>query len=296
MKLTSQLTALREKTRGLSAPERARHCCDLARQLEKAGEYEAACEALNEFWPKRNGSLSLTELDEAARAEVLQRVGALSGWLGSTDQTEGSQETAKNLITQSIDLFQHLGLSERAAEARGDLALCYWREGSYDEARATLTEALDSLGEKESELRALLLIRAGIIEERTQQLHEAMRLYNQAAPLLDQSEDHALKGQFHNEYGLVFRRLAAPENREDYLDRALMEYTAASFHFELAGNTRYLARVENNLGYLFFTIRKYDEAHKHLDRARRFFFAQNDVGAVAQVDDTRARTLLAEGR
>src|SRR5437016_11476551 len=75
-----------------------------------------------------------------------------------------------------------------------------------------------------------------------------------------------------------------------------MEYTAASFHFELAGNTRYLARVENNLGYLFFTIGKFDEAHKHLDRARHLFFAQNDVGAVAQVDDTRARTVLAEGR
>src|SRR5437588_1687252 len=296
MKLTSQLTALREKTRGLSAPERARHCCDLARQLEKAGEYEAACEALSEFWPKRNGSLSVNDLDEATRAEVLLRVGALAGWLGSTDQAAGNQETAKDLITQSIDLFQHLGLSERVAEARGDLALSYWREGSFDEARITLVEALDSLGEKDSDLRALLLIRAGIIEERTQQLHEAMRFYNEAAPLLDRSEDHALKGQFHNEYGLVFNRLAAPENREDYLDRALMEYTAASFHFELAGNIRYLARVENNLGYLFFTIGKYDEAHKHLDRARHFFFAQNDVGAVAQVDDTRARTLLAEGR
>jgi len=296
MNLTAQLTALRDETRGLTPVERARHCCDLARQLEKAGEYEAACEALNEFWPKRNGSLKLNDLDEATGAEVLLRVGALAGWLGSTDQAAGNQETAKDLITQSIDLFQHLGLSERVAEARGDLALSYWREGSFDEARITLVEALDSLGEKDSDLRALLLIRAGIIEERTQQLHEAMRFYNEAAPLLDRSEDHALKGQFHNEYGLVFNRLAAPENREDYLDRALMEYTAASFHFELAGNSRYLARVENNLGYLFFTIGKYDEAHKHLDRARHLFFALNDAGAVAQVDDTRARTLLAEGR
>src|SRR5437870_5453874 len=296
MKLTSQLTALREETRGLTVVERAIRCCDVAKQLEKAGEYEAACESLSEFWPERDGPLNLTELDEAARAEVLLRVGALAGWLGSTDQTEGSQETAKDLITQSIDLFQHLGLSERVTEARADLALCYWREGSYDEARATLAEALDSLGEKDSDLRALLLIRAGIIEARTQQLHEAMRLYSEAAPLLDRSEDHALKGAFHNGYGSVFQRLATPENREDYLDRALMEYTAASFHFELAGNTRYLARVENNLGYLFFTIGKFDEAHKHLDRARRFFFALSDMSMIAQVDDTRARTLLAEGR
>src|SRR5204863_2715953 len=94
----------------------------------------------------------------------------------------------------------------------------------------------------------------------------------------------------------IWKGLAAPENREDYLDRALMEYTAASFHFELAGNTRFLARVENNLGYLFFTIGKYAEAHKHLDRARRLFFALSDMSMISQVDDTRARTLLAEGR
>src|SRR5437867_8848823 len=198
MKLTSQLTALRKETRGLTMVERAKRCCDLAVQLEKAGEYEAACEALSEFWPEREGLLNLTELDEAAKAEVLQRVGVLSGWLGSTDQTEGSQETAKDLITQSIDLFQRLGLPERVAEARGDLALCYWREGSYDEARTTLVEVLDSLGEKDSELRALFLIRAGVIEAQSQQLHEAMQFYNEAAPLLDRSEDHALKGTFHN--------------------------------------------------------------------------------------------------
>ena len=296
MNLTAQLAALREETRGLTAVERARRCCDLAMQLEKAGEYEVACEALSEFWPKRDRPLNLNDLDEATRAEVLLRVGALAGWLGGTDQTEGSQETAKNLITRSIDLFQRLGLSERVAEARGDLALCYWREGSYDEARITLADAINLLGNENSDLKASLLIRAGIIEERTRQLHEALRLYNQAAPLLETSEDHALKGAFHNEFGLVFKHLAVPENREDYLDRALMEYTAASFHFEQAGNTRYLARVENNLGYLFFKIGKYEEAHKHLDRARHLFLSLSDVGAVAQVDETRARTLVAENR
>ena len=296
MKLSAQLTALREETRGLTRNERARRCCDVARQLEKAGEYDEACEALRQFWPERDGPLNLNGLDEATRAEVLLRVGALAGWLGSTDQAAGNQETAKNLITQSIDLFQQLGLAERVAEARGDLALCYWREGSFDEARISLVDALDHLGKKESDLRALLLIRAGIIEQRTQQLHEALRFYNEAAPLVDRSKDHALKGSFHIENGLVFRQLAAPEHREDYMDRALMEYTAASFHFELAGNTRYLARVENNLGYLLFTMRKYDEAHKHLDRARHFFFALSDMSMIAQVDDTRARTLLAEDR
>ena len=95
---------------------------------------------------------------------------------------------------------------------------------------------------------------------------------------------------------MLFRRLPH-ENRDDYLDRALIEYAAASFHFEQAGNTRYLASVENNLGFLFFTIGRYQEAHRHLDRARHLFRQTSKIrGTVAQVDETRARTFLAEGR
>src|SRR5437016_4354927 len=295
MKLSSQLTSLREKTRGLATPERARHCCDLAKQLEKAGEYHAACEALSEFWPDRNELRGLNDLDEATKAILFLRVGALSGWLGSTDQAAGNQEKGKDLITKSIEILERLGQTREAAEAHGDLALCYWREGAFDEARIHLANALRVLGGDDSEVTAILLIRAGMVEVDAQRLDRALRLYDEAALLVERSEDHALKGSFHFEYGLVLRRLAAPENREDYLDRALIAYAASSFHYEQAGNERALARVENNLGYLFFTIRKYDEAHKHLDRARRFFFALSDMSMIAQVDDTRARTLLAEG-
>lgn len=295
MNLESKLTALKHRNSDLPLAERAELSCRLAKQFERTGEYEAACEALGEFWPKRDEPPKLDGLDELTTAEVLLRVAALAGCLGSADQTEGSQEAAKNLITHSIEIFEKLGQPARAAEARGDLALCYWREGSYDEARVQLRSALHLLPEGNDELRAILLIRAGIIEERTQRLHEALRFYNEAAPLIERSEDHSLKGAFHNEFGLVFRRLATPENREDYLDRALIEYAAASFHFEQAENHRYLARVENNLGNLYFTIGQYKDAHRHLDRARHLFLELKDIGTAAQVDETRARTLLAEG-
>ncbi len=294
MNLTAQLTALRERTEGVSPSELAKRCCDLAKQLEKVGRYEDACDALSEFWPDRTTSPRLDELDDPTKADVLLRTGSLAGWLGSADQAAGSQEFAKNLITRSVELFEKLGETRRVAEATGDLALCYWREGSYDEARIHLTSALDRLGDADRDLKAVLLIRAGIIEERSQRLQRALHFYNEAEPLVESSKDHALKGAFHSEYGLVFRRLAAPENREDYLDRALIEYAAASFHFEQAGNERYLARVENNLGYLYFTIGHYKDAHTHLDRARSLFLQLRDVGTAAQVDDTRSRVLLAE--
>ena len=292
MNLEAQLTALKNQGRDLTLAERAELSCRLAKQLEKAGEYEAACEALNEFWPERDGPPKLDGLDEPTKAEVLLRVGALAGWLGSADQTTGSQETAKNLITKSIEIFEGLGQSEKAAEARGDLALCYWREGSFDEARIHLDRALELLKNDNSDLKACVLIRAGMVEVDARRLNDALRFYNDAAPLLERSEDHALKGAFHNEFARLFRWFGRAEN----VDRALIEYAAASFHFEQAGNDRYLARVENNLGFLFFTIGRYKDAHQHLDRARHLFLELKDVGTAAQVDDTRARTLLAEGR
>ena len=125
MNLQSQLTALQEQTHGLTAVEGAKLRCRLAKQLEKAGEYEAACEALGEFWPERDEPPKLEGLDEATTAEVLLRVGALAGWLGSAHQAEGSQETAKNLITRSVEVFEELEQAAQVTETRGDLALCY---------------------------------------------------------------------------------------------------------------------------------------------------------------------------
>jgi tetratricopeptide (TPR) repeat protein len=295
MDLTT-LSVSQSANQSLSLSERAQQCCQLAKQFEKAGEYETARDALSEFWPERDGPPMIDGLDHATQAQVLLRTGSLAGWLGSAHQTGGSQESAKNLITQSIRIFEEAGQSQGMAEAHADLALCYWREGAFDEARINLAAALNLLKNDTSELRAVALIRAGLVEVDSRRLNEARRFYNEAAPLLEESNDHALKGTYHNSFGLVLRSLAGAEQREDYFDRALIEYAAASYHFEQAGHHRYRARVENNLGYLFYTIKNFDEAHTHLNRARRLFLDLKDIGGAAGVDETRARSLMAEDR
>jgi CheY-like chemotaxis protein/tetratricopeptide (TPR) repeat protein len=295
MNVKAQLTALKKESNNLPPAARVELSCRVAKQLEKAGKYEAAYEALSDFWPDRNSAPAISELDDLQRAEVLMRIGAIAGWLGSTDQIANGQEKAKDLLTTSVEIFEQMGKSAKEAEARGDLALCYWREGSYDEARVHLTTALHLLPEGNNDLRAILLIRAGIVEAWARRLREALHFYNQASPFVEQSEDHALKGSYHFECGLVLKRLAAPENREDYLDRALIEYAASSFHYEQAGNEIALARVELNLGCLFFKAERYGKAQEHLNVARHLFLKLKDAATAAQVDDTRARTLLAQG-
>jgi CheY-like chemotaxis protein/tetratricopeptide (TPR) repeat protein len=294
MSLEAELTALKTQN-NLPFAERAAVSCRLAKRFEKVGKYELAREALVEFWPDRNESPKLDGLDALQQAEILLRIGAIAGWLGSTDQIAGGQETAKNILTISIELFEQLETADKVSEARGDLALCYYREGSFDEARVQLRTALHILPEGNDDLEAILLVRAGIIEERTRRFNDALEFYKRAAPLVERSDDHGLKGSFHFEYGHVLGWLAAPENRQDYLDQALIEYAASSFHYEEAGNELALARVELNLGFLFFKVGRYSQAHEHLNLARHLFLKLRDSATAAQVDDTRARTLLAQG-
>src|SRR5947207_15900538 len=99
MNLEAQLTALKTENRNLPLTERAALSCRLAKQLEKAGKYELAYEAFAEFWPNRDESPRLEGLDSLQQADVLLRIGVIAGWLGSTDQTAGGQETAETILT-----------------------------------------------------------------------------------------------------------------------------------------------------------------------------------------------------
>jgi CheY-like chemotaxis protein/Tfp pilus assembly protein PilF len=280
----------------LTRDKRARLRCRLAKELEDAGSYDAAREAMGELWPEVEGRPVLDELSEEVVAEVVLRVGVLTGWLGSTRQIEGAQETAKNLIHESIARFEALQKTEKVAEAQMELGPCYWREGALDEARVWLNEALSRLPDTASDVKAVTLSRLATVEKVSNRLNDALHLFKQAAPLFEACGNHSIKGRFHNSYANLLVVLGRGEGRQDYIDQALIEYTAASFHFEQAGHTRYQACVENNLGFLFCTIKRFAEAHEHLDRAQALFTSMKDDVHTAQVDDTRAKVLLAEGR
>lgn len=280
----------------LTRSARALLHCRVARQLESQGDYEAARKAVSELWRRVGERPTLEGLDEITKGEVLLRVGVLTGWIGSVKQINGAQETAKNLITESIAIFECLRSKTRVAEAQIDLAYCYWREGALDEGRVMLREAISQLAEGDLELKAIAFLRSVIIEETANCRNEALRISSEAAPLFDVIENHALKGKFHNEFAIVLKNLGADENRADYIDRALIEYSASSYHFGEAGHLRYQACVENNLGMLFWKAGRHSDAHDHLDQAQALFTKLKDEVHLAQVDETRARVMLTEGR
>ena len=283
--------------RALDINERAQFQCQTAADLEQRGQYEAARDALADLWRGIGQRPELTGLSELTSGEVLLRAGTLSGWFASAIQDKDNQEAAKDLISESITRFEALGEITKASDALSELGFCYWREGRYDDARVIYSDALNRLAAQDDpEIRGKILIRLVLVESGNGRYTDSLRILTDAAEMFAASTNDALKGKFHNDLACVLIRLGEAEHRPDYIDRAIIEYTAASIHFERAGHTSYFARAENNLGFLLHTVGRYDEAHEHLNRARHLFIAESDRGSVAQVDETRARVLLAQGR
>ncbi|HEX8720211.1 MAG TPA: tetratricopeptide repeat protein [Pyrinomonadaceae bacterium] len=278
-----------------STPAGALGLCREAADLIQKGQYEAACEAMGELWPGVGRRPEHAKMPPAVEAEVLLQCGTLSGWLGTVRNVPGAQERAKDLLSEALRTFRERGMTAKVSEAQYELGICYWRLGQHDEARVVMREALRPLKEADTELKAKILIRRTLVEISENRYHEAFDILREAEPVFELVGD-ALKGRWHGQKGLVLRRLATAERRPEYADRAILEYTAAIFHYEQAGHERHCATNLNNLAFLLYKLGRYGDAHEHLDRACSILVRLKDLGTLAQFEETRARVLAAEGR
>ena len=277
----------------LTADERALLRCRVAADLIHTGQYEQAQESLGELWRSAGARPNLEGLEETTAAEVLLQCGSLTGCLGASKPIAGAQDTAKDLISEALRIFEAHGLQARAAEAEYELGVCYWRSGAFDEARVVLRDAVSRLSEGDIEQKAKVLIRSTVVEVSAGRYNDALKILDEAQPVFTVASD-ALKGRWHNQRAVVLQQLGTAEGLLDYFDRAIIEYTAAIFHFEQSGHERYSGNAENNLAFLLYKLGRYEEAHGHLDRAQRIFTKLEDAGNLAQVRETRARVFLAE--
>jgi tetratricopeptide (TPR) repeat protein len=282
------------ETTTLSCDQRAELRCQLAKGYEDTGDYEEARQVMSELWQHLGDRPKVEGLAQSTAAEVLLRVGVLTGWIGSKQQIPDAQETAKDFISESISTFE--SFSEiKVAEAQTELALCYWRTGDYDEARLILNELLAKI-RIDDEVKAKALLRLAIVEYSEERYSEALEILTDNVELFEKITNPALKGSYHNNLANLWMAMGKSKNREDYTDRAFVELAAASYYFEEAGHKSYLANVENNLGYLYFKAGNFKEAHDHIKRACRILASLKDKTNLGQFQESHARVFLAEGR
>jgi tetratricopeptide (TPR) repeat protein len=264
--------------------------CERVSELIYSGQFEEAKEELGLLWPGLGERPDL-EFNSLLNAELLLQCGTLTGWLGSAKQID-AQEEAKNLITEALEIFQKINNQTKVAECQYELGMCYRRTGALDEARIVLQKAMELAAQEQ---RGKVLIRQALVETWSGRNHEALQMLENARSSFE-SYSHALKGRWHGQKALILRRLADIENRNDYYDRAIVEYTAASIHLEQAGHYRYQGNNVNNLAFLLYKMGQYPKAHEYLRQARSIFIKLKDAGNIAQVEETKAKVLLAEER
>lgn len=269
--------------------------CQHALEQKDKGDYEGAQDLMGRFWGGVGERPNLEELHPSIAADVLLCVGVLTGWIGSKTQIEDAQETAKNLITESITYFESVGEVKKIAAARTEIAYCYFRDGELNEARTMLRETLTKLTTP-GLTRARALLKLAIVEEAASRYNDAQKILIDNASLFERLSDHTTKGQYHNQLATTSEEIAVAENRGDYFQRAIAEYKAADHHFKLARNPIFRASVKNNVGVVLYRLSRFKEAHKYLDEARRLTVSFRDKAQTAQIDWTRAEVLIAEGK
>jgi len=290
-------TSPKLETSHLTANEEAELRCRTALELKESGEYDRPLKVMLPLWkgighrPKTNG------LSDAVAAEVLLTAGILTRWIGNRNEINETDAYARDLITESVTLYEALGDSRKVAEARTELGFCYWRVGAHDEALIYFNEALKRLTIG-GNARANAIIGLSFVAWSESRYNEALKTLTDNAPLFEKITSPTLRGTYHNQIGIVLQEIgaASKKRRRDYFQQAINEYNAADVHFRRAKNVVFRAHVKNNIANVLRVLRQFKEAHRYLKQARRLFRRAKDRVRTAQVDDTRAQVFIAEGK
>ncbi len=291
--LSPMRTLAKLDTSHLPTNARALSLCEHALELKERGEFNAAREAMRPLWRQLGVRPDTKELNPLTTAEVLLCAGILTSWIGGQNQIKEADEWARDLLTESMRLFENEGDIKKVAQVRTEIAYCYWRAGSLDEARIWFTDALQKLV-IEGNARANALLGLSVVEWSLSRYDESLKILTDNANLFRRITSHGLKGFYHNQLAMVLRNVAPAHNRDAYYKRAIREYEAAELEFKLARNTLFRADVNNNLGFLLFKLSRFRPAHQCLNEARRLALLVRNKVVVAQIDDTRAQVLIAE--
>jgi len=283
------------RTSHLITNQEASDFCQTALEQKDREDYAGAQATMRRLWAGVGERPKTEGLHPSVAAEVLFCVGILTGWIGSRDQVKNAQETAKDLITESITYFESVGDQTKVAAARTEIAYCYWRDGELNEARIMLRDALKKLT-TEGITRARALLKLTVVECSAARYHEALEMLTDNTALFQRLTNHAVKGIYHTEFAIILRSVATAEKKDEYFQRAVSEYKQADREFMLARNVAFRAAVKNNVGFLLYKLSRFKEAHKYLNEARRLTARFKDKARIAQIDESSAQVFIAEGK
>ena len=276
----------------ISLEQEAEARCSSARAFEEVEDFARARESLGVFYCA--DEYVLNQISDALRAEVLLRTGSLLRRVADRNRINDDIERAKTYLFEALQLFRKIGDRNKTGEALVALAASYWSAGNYVRCRHLLNEPV--FAELDAPVvNANRLYMLGIVARSEKMYRESASLFREVVAYCETIPSKALTCKYHGALGNSLLLQAEKEGKPEHINEALFHYTISSQQAEESGNLRHAGFITNNLGYIFFKHDRVDEAHEHLNRARRIFEKLQDISCIAQVDDTRAQVLNAEG-
>lgn len=177
-----------------------------------------------------------------------------------------------------------------AVETANTLAVEQWSRGEYDEGCRTLRKLLAKARGVAPDGQLRTSVNLSLCERARGRNRAALKALLKVAHLAERRPgltpaQLTLRGKFHNGLALCYQYLGD-------MDRARLEFTAASVYYEDAGEAQLRADVENNLSFLEQQAGNREQAVEHLKRA---YEACPRPDALAVWQDTEARLALDEG-
>jgi SOS-response transcriptional repressor LexA len=267
--------------------------CRDALRAARTGDCAAALGLLTPLWDGVGAEPMTDGLDCRAGAELYHCAGVITS---VADQAAGAQREARRLLKHAAHAFRVIGDGGKSIQSWHEVASSYLRSGLFGHARRIARACLKHSMRMEPETEAGLLLVAAVAEWCLGRPVESLATLESAFPLFESVTDEYMSGVFHNTLALAYQNAGLASVNNEYLQRALIEFTAADFYFEKAGIVTHQSSVKNNLGFILSLLGRHEDAHPHLDQARALALSVRDEVQAARVDITRAQVMMAQGR
>jgi tetratricopeptide (TPR) repeat protein len=261
-----------------------------AREAEMCRDLDVLKNILSVVWEDIEGSPDYSRFAAPIRAELLRSSGILLSHYGKSRGLTAYQLRAKDLLTSAVELFQAEGDRSKAAEANIALAVAYWFAGEVVECNTILSSIEEEFAEDRdySILLSVKLNRIGCLNW-LGEFDKAIEIIESIHSWVELCPDLKLLAQFHNQAGIIFRKVHLYERSIRHLHRAI----EISRTFK---NYRFQGLSMNCLAMTYREIGDYASAHIYVKEAILVFESVGDKGWIPHVLDSRALILLDEER
>lgn len=257
-----------------------------ARNAELCGDVDSLRKILQTVWNIEEPP-NFNDYEELLKGELLRLCGIFLSYYGKYSlNRKNYQIRGKDLLINAVEIFDANKISERAAEAKINLAFCNWNlgEGSEAEAILDIVEA-----EFKNDLFHPTYLRVCInrlvMFFWRQDIDQAIKLIEKMNSPMRFCNDLRLQAMFHNQAGIFYR--------------AVKQYDKAVFHQNEAirfagetGNKLFIAINLNNLAYLYKEVRDFQKALNYISKSINEVNKIKYKGFLPHVLDTKALIYL----